>query len=467
MNKENAPSQLPPNLLQGISTPGGGRVVLVLGAGCSKEEPTALPLASELSERCYQKLVADGVISPGDVNDLSDLSGVAEAVVKKTGSQSTLVESFPRDEFRNAEPNEGYLIMAALLMEGAIADVLTLNFDLAARSALSHLGAGASVTTIRGPEEHRQLTARNLIYLHRDIDSAPDDIILRTSKLEKAWQNGWEQVITERVLSGPTTVFVGLGSPASVLVSTMNRIVQGLGKTQTSVYVVDPLAQGVSRLASTLSLAPKDILPMGWGDFMRALAQRVVKEQRATVERVCRELATDLEIQETDVTDLCGRMAEIGLLRLGRLRAAWMLDSGSYLPHGQDGSLKLISNLVIAVRMVENVTGLKAQFGPDGLVEFYRDSCVARVLVCSGGGWMDYARISAKLSIHCKTLQYAGRTPSFAVVAGVQSGPDIATPTDITADADPDDIVTGPAQLRIIRFSELIADPSIVLQVIR
>ena len=202
MNLDGANSTLPSNLLQAISSPSGGRVVLVLGAGCSKEEPTSLPLAGELSAQCYRKLVDDNILAEGEVNDQSDLSAVAEAVVQKTGKQSALIERFPQGDFRQAEPNEGYLIMAALLIEGAIADALTLNFDFAARSALAQLGAGSSVSTIRGPEEHTQLAARNLIYLHRDIDSSPDEIILRTSKLEEAWQDRWEQVIAQRVLSG-------------------------------------------------------------------------------------------------------------------------------------------------------------------------------------------------------------------------------------------------------------------------
>ena len=153
MSLEDANSTLPSDLLQAISSPSGGRVVLVLGAGCSTEAPTSLPLTSDLSAQCYRQLVDDGILGEGEVDDPCDLSAIAEAIFQKTGHQHALIERFPQDEFRQAEPNEGYLIMAALLMEGAIADALTLNFDLAARSALAHLGARASVSTVRGPEE--------------------------------------------------------------------------------------------------------------------------------------------------------------------------------------------------------------------------------------------------------------------------------------------------------------------------
>lgn len=115
----------------------------MLGAGCSHEEPTSLPLSGHLSEECHRQLVADGILDEDEVEDKSDLSAVAEAVVAKTQSQRELVDRFPLDAFRYAKPNDGYLIMAALLLEGVLADALTLNFDFAPRTALGQLGAGA------------------------------------------------------------------------------------------------------------------------------------------------------------------------------------------------------------------------------------------------------------------------------------------------------------------------------------
>ena len=467
MNREAANSKLPSDLLQAISSPNGGRVVLVLGAGCSKEDPTCLPLTGELSAECYRRLVDDGVLDADEVCDPYDLSAVAEAVFQKTKGQSALIERFPQGDFKQAEPNEGYLIMAALLIEGAIGDALTLNFDLAARSALAHLGAGASVSTVRGPEEHTQLASRNLIYLHRDIESPPDEIILRKSKLDEAWQGGWEQIVAQRVLAGPTVVFVGLGSPAAVLIETMTRILEAIGNAQASVYVVDPLAHEDSRFASALSIAQSDYICMGWGELMRALAQRVVKEHCATVKNECSVLVDKLGINEEDVSDICSRLAEIGLIGLGQLRAAWMLARGSYLPYRQGNSIQLFSDLVLAVRLLERVSGQQARFGKDGLVELSQGSHVTQMMVCSGSGWMNSALVQAELSRRRESLQREGRTPSVALVAGVMSGQDIATPSDIAVDTDSDDIITGSALFRIVSIDELRADPSRMLEVIR
>ena len=463
--ESNVPS-LPPSLLQAVSSPGGGRVVLVLGAGCSSEEPTSLPLSGDLSEECHRKLILDGVLAEGEVGDRRDLSAVAEAVVGRTGSQRDLIERFPPDEFRHAEPNEGYLIMAALFLEGALADVLTLNFDLAARTALGRLGVGSRVSTVRRPEDYIHLGTHNLIYLHRDIDSDADTLILRAKDLEKAWKDRWEQIIAQRVLAGPVTVFVGLGSPASVLIDTTRRILEALDK-QAKVYVVDPIAHGDSPIATALNTTSKDYICMGWGEFMDALAQRLVEEHRASIQHECDELTKQLGQNNEDVTDLSRRLAELGLFRLGKLRAAWMLESSSYLRHESGTPLRLFGSLVLGVRVVERVSGHQANFDDDGVVEFCRENHVTRVMVCSGGGWMTDARIETELKKRQQVLQQRGIPCVVALVGGVDSSTSVAAPSDIIADSNPYDLVTGRDHLRTFSIAELRANPELAHEVVR
>lgn len=162
-------SELPAPLLEAISSRAGGRVVLVLGAGCSYEDPPGLPLAGQLAERCFNELVADGVLSADACSDSQDLSAVADAVVAASGDQCPLVERFPPDRFRLAEPNDGYQLAALLMRERALHAILTLNFDLAALTELGAAGAGDEVTVIEGPEDFGRLGGTNLVYLHSAI----------------------------------------------------------------------------------------------------------------------------------------------------------------------------------------------------------------------------------------------------------------------------------------------------------
>ena len=467
MSQETGQPTMPSELLRAISSPQGGRVVLVLGAGCSYEEPTALPLSGDLSKRCYRKLVDDGVLTCGDVDNPYDLSAVAKAVVRKRDSQRELIERFPPGDFRQAEPNEGYLIMAALLLEGALADTLTLNFDHAARSALSRIGARNEVATITGPDGHDRISNRNLIYLHRDIDSQPDDLILRRCQLDQAWQEGWEQVVAQRVLAGPVTVFIGLGSPASVLVETMNRIMNALPENQANVFVVDTVAYDDSTTALELNVDEDAYLRMGWGDFMRALAHRVVREHCAELQIVCEGMVDELGIESEDVSDLCERLANVGLIGLGQLRASWMLREGSYMAKPNNDSLNHFGDILMGVRLLERLSGSRAQFFKEGLVEFTRGANVTQVIACSGAGWRNYASIQAKLSWRFRNLRREGRAPTVAMVAGVTSGPEVATPIDITVDTNSDDLVIGPPQLRVVSIDELRNDPERVKEMIQ
>ena len=417
---------------------------------------------------CHQWLVAESVLSEGEVNNPRDLAEVANVVFQKTTSQRELVARFPLDEFKTAEPNDGYLIMAALFREGALKDTMTLNFDLAACNALKTLDARQEVSTIRGPDDFDQLSARNLIYLHRDINSPPDDIILRAEQMKEAWQGNWEEVVAQRVLTVPIAVFVGLGSSADVLSETTKRIRNAVGTDQARIFLVDPAPHSQSVFAKELDISCDNYLSMGWGEFMRALAEQVVVQHCAEVKSTCDILVKELGIGMEDVAELCGRLAEVGLVALGKLRSKWMLESGSYLPHQRGNSLRLFSDLILAVRMVERLSNTQVRFdGVDGLVEFSRNGYRTRVLACSGGGWMSYALVKAKLQTRWEEIQRQGRVPSVALVAGVVPGSPIVTPDDIATDTDPDNLITGPSYLQVVNVSELRDNARLAYEVVR
>ena len=178
---------LPPDLLNAISKSEGGQVVLIVGAGCSKELPTNLPLSRELAWDTHRKLVEDGILSSEDCTDPENLSCVADAVWDKFKSQKEIVARFPNDKLRQAVPNIGHIIAAAMLHEYALSCVMTLNFDLALTNALSRIGTEGSVRVISKPEDYVNLGLSNIVYLHRNVDADPDLWVLRSEVLEKSW----------------------------------------------------------------------------------------------------------------------------------------------------------------------------------------------------------------------------------------------------------------------------------------
>lgn len=206
---------LPTPLLAAVSTPGGGKLALVVGCGCSFEAPTSIPLAGTCSKESHDRLVANNVITPLDDALQWDLSILADTVFSTTKSQSLLVDQLSEHySFKDATPNDGHLLAAALLREGVVSTVLTLNFDLAFTTAIGALGVGKDIGIIDGPGDFGKQKTCNVYYLHRNVNAAnPEDWVLRTVDLQANWKNGWEKVVAGRVLSTPVVLFAGLGSP--------------------------------------------------------------------------------------------------------------------------------------------------------------------------------------------------------------------------------------------------------------
>jgi len=230
-------SQISPDLLAALTAEGGGRVVLVTGAGSSMDWPTNLRSGADYSEAAHHRLVHDGVLGAEDCQRPSDLSILADEVYTKTSSQVALTQRLPVGQWQTAAPNLGHSIAAALLIEGAFRSIVTLNYDLAFQFALAQLGKPASVTIARGPEDHDRIGSRALIYLHRSVESPPETWVLRKSALEGSWKEDWEEVVASGALAAPVTLFAGLGSPAAVLTDTVERLSRVGG---TSYYFADP-----------------------------------------------------------------------------------------------------------------------------------------------------------------------------------------------------------------------------------
>ena len=229
---------LPAEILHAVSRPQGGQIVLVIGAGTSFDPPTCLPSSADCAKEAHRKLMADNILTE-PCADPADLSLIADIVYETTGSQEALVRRLPWGEFLQAKPNEGHLLAAAMLVEGAIKEVLNLNYDLALEHALPDVGSRGEITVIRGPEFHDNLGYKNLIYLHGSANSNPDKWIMRSIDLNEAWRDGWENIIASMVLASPVVIFIGLGSPASVLTESIRRI-RAAFKKHNHVFYISP-----------------------------------------------------------------------------------------------------------------------------------------------------------------------------------------------------------------------------------
>lgn len=427
---------LPTQLLAAIAAVGGGKIAVVTGAGCSVEAPTSIPTAAACSQVCYDSLVADGVLDPGDCADPRNLSALADAVVAKTGGQHALVEKLAEHyNLKAATPNEGHILAAAMLAEGALAAVVTLNFDLALSTAIAQLGVGEVVGIIDGPNEFGRQVLVNLYYLHRNANEAnPDKWVLTTAALETEWKAQWEDVIVRKVLAAPVVVFAGLGSPADALTASATLIHDAIPQGRQA-YLVGPGLFADSDFAKALSLAEADYVQAGWCQFMSDLSERLVEEQLGHILASASVLAKREGIHDEDLRSMLNRVAQEGLPRLGALRANLMLDNRPYLPDVQQ-SREQIADLLLGTALIAREAGAIAKLTGDGVIEFHRDDRVVTAYVlASGSGTKSCATLEAELSGRARRHRLRETRPSGAIVAATRDGYAAATP--------PNDVVRG------------------------
>ena len=410
---------LPQEILHAISQLEGGHIVFVIGAGCSVDGPTHLPLSDECALEAHRRLVADGVLAAGECSNPADLSCVADTVIAKTGRQDDLVLRLPRERFRKARPNSGHLLAAAMLRERALSCVMTLNFDLAMTSALVEVG-GDEVHVIARPEEFRFLGTANLVYLHCNVEAEPAAWILSSEALDKGWRNGWQEMIAQRFLASPVTVFVGLGTPAGVLLESAHRVRCAMHEGA-SVFQVDPGTPESSAFFAELAISREKYIQMGWIAFMQSLAGRLTEEQIRLLGSSCDGLiktegwCIDLQVIE----QICQRVMGLGLLGFGKLRARSILEDGNYLPNCVF-TVEWLADLLLGIHHIESIADCEARICEDGVVEFMRDNRLVGVTaIVNGRGVRRWLTIETEINQYQDYWRHHLSKPRCVLASGI------------------------------------------------
>lgn len=449
---------LPAELLQAVSAPGGGKITLVIGAGCSLEAPTSIPLAGECSRQCHERLIADGILADEDCLDPSNLSSLADAVFAKRGTQDPLVKQLSQHyTLKSASPNEGHLLTAAMLREGAITSVLTLNFDLALSTAIAALGVGDAIGIIDGPDDLLNQNRFNLYYLHRNANESNSDLwILRTEALATEWRGKWQAVVTAKVLATPVVVFAGLGSPADVLIE-CTKLIQNSIPEGSRAYQVDPGQPNESAFFLALALDPAFFIQGKWCEFMAALSQRLVVQQIALLNSTAQDVIARDTLYPEDLAPLLSRLENLGLLELGRLRANCLLYEQDYIVDEELGR-ELVADVLLGIALITRVTGTTAIILGIGVVEFRRgDRIVSTHLVVSGRGSRGRIAIQSELSLRQRRYRGLASSPAGAIVGGIRDdieGP-ITPPADVLIGDTSGSIIFGQTLIPIFNVASL------------
>ena len=446
---------VPPHILGAASDRTGGRWVLVIGAGCSVEPPTSLPDSATCARDAHRRLRSDGLL-PQDCTNPDDLSAVADAVYAETQAQAPLVERLPLESFRSASPNQGHYTAAALLIERSLAGIVTLNFDLAMSTALANLGSGDAVAIVTGPNHIARLGNPNLVYLHRNADAPPEEWVLRSTHLEEVWEDRWEPVIATRILVSPVVVFVGIGSPAAVLTSTVTRIRTALPQAGVRVYQVDPVPFVEQPFAEALLLEEAAYYQSGWCDFMDTIASRVLSEHVALLQQACRDLRDERNYQEHNLEDVTTAIESLDLHVFGRIRARWLLHVGNYAAiHAFDTGL--IADILLIISFLASSLVASVRLRDDGAIEFRRNGHLLVVVgLATGRGVRSLLAVEATLAEQTTWSPWQEPIPGRVLVTGYVRGEHTPTaPLSIVEDEDEHNIANPHASVQLSCAYEL------------
>lgn len=442
--------------------------MIVMGAGCSIEEPSCLPDSKRCSRELWQKLLDDGVLASEDCADPDDLSCLADAVYARLGSQEQLVRRLPPD-FRSAEPNEGSMLAAALLREGVASHLITLNVDLTMTQAVQRLGTDSAIAIIRRPEDHDKMRTHNLVYLHRNVEAEdPDTLVLRTAALEEQWREGWEQIVTQVALAAPVVVFAGLGTEVGVLMASALRMKDTLSDTVTLAQV-DIGSREESVYAAKLDIDEAHFISAPWSTFMRRLGQRVAQGHIRALKQAADVLVREQGVGAESPDALLERLAAQGLLYLGELRARWTLHPATPYRSAREVRNPLVADLLLAIAMLERLTGSAAHFVDGGLIELRREGSppvVIALATAEGTG----SRVTTEDRLRQDQTRHTatGLRPAFGLLAHVRNQPQaIAPPSSIIAEPDPGSIITGPGPFPIFDLEQVRAEPADALALVQ
>lgn len=432
----------------------------MIGAGCSVEPPTSLRSAADCAEHAHNQLVQEGLLQNGDCEDPSNLETLADVVVEKYGCKQELVLRLPKQAFRHATPNHGHRVVAALMAEGIVNNVITVNFDLALTTAVAQAGIGAEVSTLSGPEDHANLGLKSLIYLHRNAYAKHEDWVLTTAEVEQSWTDGWESIMASAVLTAPSIVFAGVGTLIGALLHGLKRVKEAI-PDGVDVYQVDPAPPGGSKVRAALGIEDNNYMQSGWVAFASEIGDHVNESHVAALVDECREVAARNEWPEQDIAKITQALDDAGLLGFGRARASWFRHEGEYRAIG---TLRIswLAELILGLALIRSSLGGSLSLSSDGEWHFSDDGRPVLVIGClHGQGDLRWAQLSAEVNYR-RGVRWLGQSGARVfLVAGLQGSQpaEFSTPEDIGGSRGKDNLFTGPDTVDYITVDMVRADP--------
>lgn len=204
------------------------RLTVYAGAGISADEPAFLPGASRLAELISAE-IASAIALDGVEHD--NLVAVADAVAREPGGvgllKSTILRVVP---MTMATPNHSHVVLALLLLEGAIT-VLETNYD----NCIERAAVPELVPVVVTDTDRLDMDKTALLKVH-GCATRPATMRVTSAELANVPLFAGAE-LRARLTTGPVA-FIGIGSPADYVGSTLETFASRVSLDK--LYVVGP-----------------------------------------------------------------------------------------------------------------------------------------------------------------------------------------------------------------------------------
>lgn len=282
-----------------------GDLVLFVGAGASKPEPSAIPDFRRLAKRVIARLGSDRKLRKKDAPE-DVLSELADRGLSVHRAVHEIVAGSPR-------PNEAHRAIASLAVAGPAARIVTTNYDRHLTSALAQLRS-EELRVFDGPDVPGEPGFDGVVHIHGSVAQPPWRLVVTKRDFARAYMQPLSPTLAflHRVFVSKTVLFIGYSANDTL----MQYILQAdLGRARLYALTRRPHdATWEQHGISPVGYADHDDLPLLLSEWARAAAF-TPEDHSQRVRRIVSRPRTDERLSQADESYLAGIVADADLVR--------------------------------------------------------------------------------------------------------------------------------------------------------
>ena len=267
------------------------------------------------------------------------------------------------------------------------------------------------------------------------------------------------------MLTAPVVLFAGIGTPVAVLIESAKLLCASLPPPK-QLFLAAPGALAQSEFFQELGIDEARFVQRPWGALMRELSDRLLEEHVERLNQAATRKTREDGLPKEDISEQLAVLRQMGIVRLGSLRARWLLYDKPYCTF-EESTVGLLADLLLALAIIARISNAAPVILEDGCVQYRRqDWTVVCFIVVSGSGHRGRNAIEVELQSRCPKYLH---NPTAVLVGGTSAlwQAPVSPPADIiSGEISREDLLRGPATMLYFHIDELPADQARIMKAV-